>query len=93
MNFMGYWRIVRRLHRNAVIFSDVGTGVSGSGRGRLCWGTCWFSINLDSMHSGELVLPTSIPAGTDVLIRPGWFNHSEENDKVKISKELMNRYY
>jgi alpha-L-fucosidase len=34
-----------------------------------------------------------IPAETDVSIRPGWFWHEKENDKVKTAKELVNLYY
>jgi alpha-L-fucosidase len=34
-----------------------------------------------------------IPAETDVSIRPGWFWHEKENEKVKTAKELVNLYY
>ena len=33
------------------------------------------------------------PAETDVSIRPGWFYHPEENQKVKSGQELMNIYF
>ena len=33
------------------------------------------------------------PAEADVSIRPGWFFHAEENDKVKSPEKLMDIYY
>ena len=33
------------------------------------------------------------PAETDVSIRPGWFFHPEENDKVKSPEKLLDIYY
>ena len=33
------------------------------------------------------------PAETDVSIRPGWFYHEEENEKVKTAKQLLDIYF
>jgi len=33
------------------------------------------------------------PAETDVSIRPGWFYHEEENDKVKSPEKLLDIYF
>ena len=33
------------------------------------------------------------PAETDVSIRPGWFYHSKENDKVKSPEKLLDIYF
>jgi alpha-L-fucosidase len=34
-----------------------------------------------------------IPAETNVSIRPGWFWHEHENDKVRSPKNLLDRYF
>ena len=34
-----------------------------------------------------------IPAETDVSIRPGWFYHPKEDDKVRSPQNLVNLYY
>lgn len=41
-------------------------------------------------HASALVW---YPAETDVSIRPGWFYHSVENDKVKSPEKLMDIYF
>lgn len=33
------------------------------------------------------------PAETDVSIRPGWFHHEKENEKVKTPQQLMDIYF
>ena len=42
------------------------------------------------MHAKGLVW---YPAETDVSIRPGWFYHPEENDKVKSPEKLLDIYF
>jgi len=34
-----------------------------------------------------------IPAESDVSIRPGWFFHASQNDKVRTAENLVNLYY
>jgi alpha-L-fucosidase len=46
-----------------------------------------------ALNSGDEDGSSWIPAECDVSIRPGWFYHSSEDDKLKSVEELMNIYY
>ncbi len=103
-DFQGYWKLVRQLLPKAVMFSDVGPDVrwvvNESGN---AGETCWSTITTDGMAPGKAdpaYLNTGdpdgklwIPAETDVSIRPGWFYHPAEDDKVKTGKQLVDLYY
>lgn len=103
-DFKGYWKMVRKLQPKAVIFSDAGPDVRWVGNEQGNAGqTCWSTIDTAGMAPGKADAkylnvgdPNGkywIPAETDVSIRPGWFYHAGENDKVKSPKELVNLYY
>lgn len=103
-DFQGYWQLVRELQPKAVIFSDAGPDIRWVGNEKGNAGqTCWSTIDTAGMASGKAdahYLNTGdpggkywIPAETDVSIRPGWFYHPNENDKVKSPKDLVNLYY
>jgi alpha-L-fucosidase len=103
-DFDGYWKLVRQLQPKAVLFSDVGPDVRWVGNEAGNAGeTCWSTINTTGMAPGKAdpkYLNTGdpdgkqwIPAETDVSIRPGWFYHAAEDNKVKSGKELVNLYY
>jgi alpha-L-fucosidase len=103
-DFKGYWQLVRQLQPNAVIFSDAGPDVRWVGNESGNAGqTCWSTIDTTGMAPGKAdakYLNTGdpdgkiwIPAETDVSIRPGWFYHDKENDKVKSPEQLVNLYY
>lgn len=104
-DFDGYWQIVRDLQPNAVMFSDVGPDVRWVGNEKGYAGeTCWSTINVSAENAPGKMSPAYlntgdpegtlwIPAETDVSIRPGWFYHEEEDDKVKSGKELVDLYY
>jgi alpha-L-fucosidase len=103
-DFEGYWKLVRQLQPNAVMFSDAGPDVRWVGNEKGNAGeTCWSTIDTTGMAPGkadENYLNTGdangehfIPAETDVSIRPGWFYHSAENDKVRTPQNLVNLYY
>ena len=103
-DFPGFWKLVRQLQPKAVMFSDVGPDVRWVGNESGNAGeTCWSTITTDGMASGKAdpnYLNTGdpdgkswIPAETDVSIRPGWFYHASEDDKVKTGKQLVDLYY
>jgi alpha-L-fucosidase len=103
-DFRGYWALVRQLQPDAVIFSDAGPDVRWVGNENGNAGqTCWSTIDTAGLAPGKAdpaYLNTGdpngkfwVPAETDVSIRPGWFYHPAENDKVKSPGELVNLYY
>lgn len=103
-DFEGYWNLVRKLQPNAVMFSDAGPDVRWVGNESGNAGeTCWATINTEGLapgkadpaylNRGDLDGKQWVPAETDVSIRPGWFYHASEDEKVKSAKELVNLYY
>ncbi len=103
-DFDGYWALVRKLQPKAVMFSDAGPDVRWVGNEKGNAGeTCWSTINTEGMAPGKadpkylnIGDPNGkkwIPAETDVSIRPGWFWHEKENEKVRTPQNLVNLYY
>jgi alpha-L-fucosidase len=103
-DFEGYWAMVRELQPKAVMFSDVGPDVRWVGNEAGNGGeTCWSTIITQGMapgvadatylNRGDEYGDKWIPAETDVSIRPGWFYHPKEDDKVRSPQNLVNLYY
>ena len=104
-DFAGYWDLVREMQPEAVIFSDVGPDVRWVGNEKgLAGETMWSTINVKAENAPGRMSPAYlnvgdrngklwIPAETDVSIRPGWFYHEEENDKVRTPQNLVDLYY
>lgn len=99
-------KLVRELQPQAVIFSDVGPDVRWVGNERGFAGeTCWSMQSPGDRTPGIGAPPTSelneglrdgvqwIPAECDVSIRPGWFHHTREDERVKSVAELLEIYY
>ncbi|WP_462254567.1 alpha-L-fucosidase [Ferruginibacter sp.] len=98
-------KTVRQLSPNTVIFSDVGPDIRWCGNENGIAGTTnWNTLNTDGFEPG-LLAPTTdtlnagnvngkywIPAECDVSIRPGWFYHKAEDDKVKTPEQLFQLY-
>lgn len=97
-------RMVDSMQPGVIFFSDAGPGVRWVGNERgIASLTNWNTINTDSIYAGksgiEQLLGTGsidgdkwVPAEVDVSIRPGWFYHKEEDEKVKTAEQLFDIY-
>jgi alpha-L-fucosidase len=103
-DFEGYWKLVRELQPNAIIYSGVGPDVRWVGNEKGNSGeTCWSTITPDGMMPGKVnpaYLNTGdaagkkwMPAETDVSIRKGWFWHAGEDSTVRTPENLLDLYY
>ena len=96
--------LIRKLQPEANIFSDAGPDVRWVGNERGIAGeTCWATLNIADFVPGradEKRLNTGdrpgthwVPAECDVSIRPGWFYHEKEDDKVRTATNLVDLYF
>lgn len=107
-DWAGYYALVRALQPDAVIFNgpDVRWVGNEAGYARKAeWSVMNRSdalfgfINatardlgsLEALGKGENL--TWYPAETDVSIRPGWFYHDKEDDRVKSLEKLIDIYF
>ena len=98
------WAMVRELQPNAIMFSDVGPDCRWVGNERgfaaeTSWSTITYPADAAPGQVDQNLLPVGtrlgerwIPAECDVSIRPGWFYHPAEDDRVKTPAELMELY-
>jgi alpha-L-fucosidase len=104
-NWKAFIETVRKLSPKTVIFSDVGPDIRWAGNEKGIAGiTNYNTLNTDGYEPGLLAPSTDtlnkgnkhganwIPAECDVSIRPGWFYHANEDDKVKTPEQLFDIY-
>ncbi|MBL7798730.1 MAG: alpha-L-fucosidase [Saprospiraceae bacterium] len=105
-DFRRFEKTAAALQPDAVIFSDVGPGCrwAGNERGLIESDINWCLLDTAGFGRGATGPPTDtlnrgnengrhwIPAECDVSIRPGWFYHPEEDDKVKNPVQLFDIY-
>ncbi|MEI6139936.1 MAG: alpha-L-fucosidase [Mariniphaga sp.] len=96
--------IVRKMEPNIVFFSDAGPDIRWCGNESGFAGpTNWNTINTDTLYAGKSGISPIlnageefgnkwIPAEVDVSIRPGWFYHAKEDEKVKTPEKLFDIY-
>lgn len=106
-NYYNYPRIneiVHELQPQAVIFSDGGPGCRWVGNeSGYASATNWAFLRSKEVYPGypqyrELQYGHAdgdawIPSECNTSIRPGWFYHPEEDDKVKTPEQLADLYY
>ena len=99
---------VKKLQPETVIFSDAGPDVRWIGNERGVAGdTNWSTMDpaavpypgadgshiIAALQSGDPKGSVWRPGETDVSIRPGWFYHPAEDDKVKTVDQLVDLYF
>ena len=96
--------IIETNQPQAIIFSDGGPGCRWVGNERGEAGTTnWAFLRHGDVYpgydksrklqSGHIDGDAWVPAECDVSIRPGWFYHPEEDNKVKTPEQLADLYY
>jgi alpha-L-fucosidase len=99
---------VRRLQPDAVIFSDAGPDIRwiGNERGAAA-DPNWSTIDpasvpfpgadgpgiIDALQHGDPAGTVWRPGETDTSIRPGWFYHPTEDQRVRPAEELVDLYF
>ncbi|MDX9974274.1 MAG: alpha-L-fucosidase [FCB group bacterium] len=100
--------LVRELQPDAVIFGDIGdirwVGNEQGYAGDPCWatytphgrdgsapapGNTVYQEGENGTRNGEFWMPAEV----DVSIRPGWFYHTKDDDKVRTPDNLMKLYF
>jgi len=98
------WGLVKSIQPATLVFSDAGPDIRWIGNERGWAGeTDWSMIDTDRVTVGAAdtrYLNTGDPDGTswvvplcDVSIRPGWFYHPSEDDRVKSPQALVDTWY
>ncbi|MGQ7867955.1 alpha-L-fucosidase [Sunxiuqinia sp. sy24] len=97
-------KMIREIEPEVIFFSDAGPDIRWCGNERGFVGeTNWNTISTDTLYAGkpgitELLNRGSedgtnwVPAEVDVSIRPGWFYHAHEDDKVRSAENLFKIY-
>ncbi len=103
-DFWGFFSTIKSLQPRTIIFSDAGPDIRWVGNekgfaGETNWsprdneGTFPGFADEKQLNVGDENGTTWLPAECDVSIRPGWFYHVNEDEKVKSVEQLMNIYY
>jgi alpha-L-fucosidase len=103
-----FFGLVRRLQPDAIMFSDAGPDVRWCGNENGTAGDPnWSTVNAaavpfpgadapgvtDALQHGDRAGAVWRPAEVDVSIRPGWFYHPAEDDRVRTWDNLESLYF
>lgn len=94
---------VTKLMPNAIQFSDNGPDIRWVGNEKgFAYDETWSPFNkneiypgyprFDDYRNGQINGSHWVPVEVDVSIRPGWYYHPEQDNKVKTPDSLMNIY-
>ena len=103
-NYPKIYELLDELQPQAIIFSDGGPGCRWVGNEKgFAGATNWSFLRAGEVFPGyskhrELQYGHAdgnqwVPAECDVSIRPGWFYHPEQDDRVKTVDQLTDLYY
>ncbi len=104
-DWVGFTDVVRRCQPNAVIFSDAGPDVRWIGNERgYAAETNWCTVKKgvfypgipsvnDQLQTGHEDGEMWIPSEVNTSIRPGWFYHKQEDNRVKSLNRLIDNWY
>lgn len=96
---------IRKIAPNTPVFSDIGPDIRWVGNEKgFAAKTSWSALDTagftrgagapfqDTLSTGNYNGAKWIPSECDVSIRPGWFYHQSEDDKVKTPHDLFDLY-
>lgn len=98
-------KIVRELQPMAVMFSDAGPDIRWIGNEQgYAYDPTWSTISSKGLYPGASGINDLLQSGNEegdmwiapevnTSIRPGWFYHEGENDKVKSVNQLIDNWY
>ena len=103
-NYPRAWKLVEELQPKAVIFSDGGPGCRWVGNENgYADATNWSFLRIKEVYpgyerykelqSGHADGDTWVASECNTSIRPGWFYHEREDEKVKSVEHLVDLYY
>jgi len=103
-DFRGFFETIKTSQPNTVIFSDAGPDIRWVGNekgyaGETNWalrdneGSFPGFVDEKALTVGDENGTVWLPAECDVSIRPGWFYHANEDDKLKSVGQLLSIYY
>jgi alpha-L-fucosidase len=102
------WALVRRLQPEAVMFSDAGPDVRWCGNEKgMAGDPNWSTVDPEvvtypgasgpgvtaALQHGDPAGSVWRPAEADTSIRPGWFYHPVEDDRVRTVDQLVDLYF
>jgi alpha-L-fucosidase len=98
------WGLIKSLQPGVLIFSDAGPDIRWIGNEHGYAGeTNWSTINTDGIVVGAAdvaYLNSGDPEGQqwvvplcNTSIRPGWFYHADQDERVKTPQQLLEVYY